>query len=72
MKDPVTLASERPTKRTELYEYSKVLGHSRFILLSFQPYELIYAYMLAEVGKVSDSMKYSQAVLRSLKALPCL
>lgn len=44
-------------QRTELYEYSKVLGNSQFILLPFQPYKLIYAYMLAEVGKVSDSLK---------------
>lgn len=44
-------------QRTELYEYSKVLGNSQFILLPFQPYKLIYAHMLAEVGKVSDSLK---------------
>ena len=44
-------------QRTELYEYSKVLGNSQFILLPFQPYKLIYAYMLAEMGKVSDSLK---------------
>ncbi|KAG7028392.1 Protein transport protein SEC16A-like protein, partial [Cucurbita argyrosperma subsp. argyrosperma] len=55
------------SERTELYEYSKVLGNSQFILLPFQPYKLIYAYMLAEVGKVSDSLKYCQAVLKSLK-----
>jgi hypothetical protein len=44
-------------QRTELYEYSKVLGNSQFILLPFQPYKLIYAHMLAEVGKVSDSLR---------------
>jgi len=44
-------------QRTELYEYSKVLGNSQFILLPFQPYKLVYAYMLAEVGKVTDSLK---------------
>lgn len=43
---------------TELYEYSKVLGNSQFVLQPFQPYKLVYAYMLAEVGKVSDSLKY--------------
>ncbi|KAJ0048791.1 hypothetical protein Pint_15865 [Pistacia integerrima] len=53
--------------RTELYEYSKVLGNSQFILLPFQPYKLIYANMLAEVGKVSESLKYCQALLKSLK-----
>lgn len=66
-KYPRTYSSPEAIQRTELYEYSKVLGNSQFILLPFQPYKLIYAYMLAEVGKVSDSLKYCQAVLKSLK-----
>ncbi|XVE57648.1 hypothetical protein DITRI_Ditri04bG0106700 [Diplodiscus trichospermus] len=66
-KFPRTFASPEAIQRTELYEYSKVLGNSQFILLPFQPYKLIYAHMLAEVGKVSDSLKYCQAVLKSLK-----
>ncbi|CAI8609589.1 unnamed protein product [Vicia faba] len=66
-KFPRTYASPEAIQRTELYEYSKVLGNSQFILLPFQPYKIIYAYMLAEVGKVSDSLKYCQAVLKSLK-----
>ncbi|KAF7810104.1 protein transport protein SEC16B-like protein [Senna tora] len=66
-KFPRTYASPEAIQRTELYEYSKVLGNSQFILLPFLPYKLIYAYMLAEVGKVSDSLKYCQAVLKSLK-----
>ncbi|KAJ7003405.1 hypothetical protein D5086_006557 [Populus alba] len=66
-KHPRTYASPEAIQRTELYEYSKVLGNSQFILLPFQPYKLIYAYMLAEVGKVSDSLKYCQVVLKALK-----
>lgn len=66
-KQPRTYASPEAIQRTELYEYSKVLGNSQSILLPFQPYKLIYAYMLAEVGKVSDSLKYCQAILKSLK-----
>ncbi|KAI5417526.1 protein transport protein SEC16B homolog isoform X3 [Lathyrus oleraceus] len=66
-KFPRTYASPEAIQRTELYEYSKVLGNSQFVLLPFQPYKLLYAYMLAEVGKVSDSLKYCQAVLKSLK-----
>ncbi|KAK4262601.1 hypothetical protein QN277_028142 [Acacia crassicarpa] len=66
-KYPRTYASPEAIQRTELYEYSKVLGNSQFMLLPFQPYKLIYAYMLAEVGKLSDSLKYCQAVLKSLK-----
>ncbi|XP_042504797.1 protein transport protein SEC16B homolog isoform X2 [Macadamia integrifolia] len=66
-KYPRTYASPEAIQRTELYEYSKVLGNSQSILLPFQPYKLIYAHMLAEVGKVSDSLKYCQAILKSLK-----
>ncbi|KAF4389516.1 protein transport protein SEC16B homolog [Cannabis sativa] len=66
-KFPRTYASPEAIQRTELYEYSKVLGNSQFILLPFQPYKLVYAHMLAEVGKVSDSLKYCQAILKSLK-----
>ncbi|CAL5381423.1 unnamed protein product [Camellia sinensis] len=67
LKFPRTYASPEAIQRTELYEYSKVLGNPQFILLPFQPYKLIYAHILAEVGKVSDSLKYCQAVLKCLK-----
>nr|XP_043629529.1 protein transport protein SEC16B homolog [Erigeron canadensis] len=67
MKYPRTYASPEAIQRTEVYEYSKLLGNSQFTLLPFQPYKLIYASMLAEVGKLSDSLKYCQLILRSLK-----
>ncbi|KAJ6827037.1 protein transport protein SEC16B-like protein [Iris pallida] len=66
-KCPRTFASPEAIQRTEVYEYSKVLGNSQFVLLPFQPYKLIYAYMLAEVGKVSESLRYCQAALKLLK-----
>lgn len=66
-KFPRTYVTPEAIQRTELYEYSKVLGNSQFILLPFQPYKLIYAHMLAEVGKVSDALKYCQAIIKSLK-----
>ncbi|TVU12967.1 hypothetical protein EJB05_46634 [Eragrostis curvula] len=65
---PRTFASPEAIQRTEVYEYAKVLGNSQYILLPFQPYKLMYAYMLAEVGKVSDSLRYCQASLKVLKA----
>ncbi|KAL4311174.1 hypothetical protein GQ457_01G055870 [Hibiscus cannabinus] len=64
---PRTYVSPEAIQRTELYEYSKVLGNSQFLLLPFQPYKLIYAHMLAEVGKMADSLKYCQAILKSLR-----
>ncbi|KAI4372450.1 hypothetical protein MLD38_010679 [Melastoma candidum] len=66
-KCPRTYASPEAIERTELYEYSKVLGNSQFTLQPFQPYKIIYAHMLAEVGKISDSLKYCQAISKSLK-----
>ncbi|KAL7165085.1 hypothetical protein ACSBR2_040878 [Camellia fascicularis] len=66
-KFPRTYASPDAIQRTELYEYSKVLGNTQFILLPFQPYKFVYAHMLAEVGKVTESLKYCQALLKSLK-----
>ncbi|XP_010539195.1 PREDICTED: protein transport protein SEC16B homolog [Tarenaya hassleriana] len=66
-KFPRTYASPEAIQRTELYEYSKVLGNSQYMLLLFQPYKIIYAHMLAEVGKLSDAMKYCQVVQKSLK-----
>jgi hypothetical protein len=62
------MSSQCNKQRTEVYEYAKVLGNSQYILLPFQPYKLIYAYMLVEVGKVSDSLRYCQACLKVLKA----
>ncbi|GAB4858042.1 hypothetical protein Ancab_015944 [Ancistrocladus abbreviatus] len=64
---PRTYASPEAIQRTELYEYSKVLGNSQFVLVPFQPYKLVYANMLAEVGKVSDSLRYCQALHKTLK-----
>ncbi|KAK3008440.1 hypothetical protein RJ639_014438 [Escallonia herrerae] len=66
-KFPRTYASPEAIQRTEIYEYSKVLGNSQFTLLPFQPYKLLYAHMLAEVGRLSDSLKYCQAISKSLK-----
>ncbi|KAL8210127.1 hypothetical protein R6Q57_006859 [Mikania cordata] len=62
-----TYASPEAIQRTEVCEYSKLQGNSQFTLLPFQPYKLIYAYMLAEVGRISDSLKYCQVILKSLK-----
>ncbi|XP_052209380.1 protein transport protein SEC16B homolog isoform X2 [Diospyros lotus] len=66
-KFPRTYVTPEAIQRTELFEYSKVLGNPQFTLLPFQPYKLIYAHMLAEVGKVTESLKYCQAVFKSLK-----
>ncbi|GER30499.1 COPII coat assembly protein sec16 [Striga asiatica] len=66
-KFPRSYASPEAIQRTEIYEYSKTLGNSQFVLLPFQPYKFVYAHMLAEVGRLSEASKYCQAVLKSLK-----
>lgn len=66
-KYPRTYASPDAIQRTELYEYAKVMGNSQFVLLPFQPYKLIYANMLAEIGKTSDSLRYCQASMKLLR-----
>ncbi|KAL8539743.1 hypothetical protein ACS0TY_001381 [Phlomoides rotata] len=66
-KFPRTFASPEAIQRTEIFEYSKTLGNSQFVLLPFQPYKYVYALMLAEVGRVSEALKYCQVVLKSLK-----
>ncbi|GAB2296217.1 Protein transport protein Sec16B [Dionaea muscipula] len=55
------------TYRKKVHEYVKILGNSQISVLPFQPCKLLYAHMLAEVGKLSDSLKYCQAILKSLK-----
>ncbi|KAG6553655.1 hypothetical protein Mapa_004569 [Marchantia paleacea] len=65
--NPRTFATPEAIQRTEIYEYSKVLGNPQFILVPFQPYKLIYASMLAEAGKTSEALRYCQAVLKTLK-----
>ena len=52
------MINNRILQRTELFEYAKVLGNSQFVLLQLQSYKLMYAHMLAEVGRVTDSLKY--------------
>lgn len=64
---PRTYPSPQAIQRTEVYEYSKAIGNSQFVLQPFQPYKLVYAYMLAEIGRISESLKYCQASLKLLK-----
>ncbi|KAL8119239.1 hypothetical protein AgCh_016673 [Apium graveolens] len=66
-RSPRTYASSEAIQITELYKYSKSLGNPQFLLLPFQPYKLIYAFVLAEVGKISEALRYCQAILKFWK-----
>uniref|UniRef100_A0A7I4DLP5 Protein transport protein sec16 n=1 Tax=Physcomitrium patens TaxID=3218 RepID=A0A7I4DLP5_PHYPA len=67
-KNPRTFVTAEAIQRTEIYEHAKVLGNPQSVLISFQPYKLVYAEMLVECGKAGDSLKYCQTVLRTLKS----
>eukprot|EP00250_Pteridium_aquilinum_P020169 c24732_g1_i2 orf=274-5169(+) len=62
-----TFATATSIQRTELYEYAKSLGNPQFTLLPFQPYKLLYAYMLVEAGRISEAHRYCQTVTKTLK-----
>ncbi|KAI7997363.1 hypothetical protein LOK49_LG10G01455, partial [Camellia lanceoleosa] len=46
----------------ELYEYSKVLGNTRFILLPFQPYKFVYAHIFVLSSTIEISGGRAQEV----------
>ncbi|XP_024391506.1 protein transport protein SEC16A homolog [Physcomitrium patens] len=67
-KNPRTFVTAEAIQRTEIYEHAKVLGKPQSVVISFQPYKLVYAEMLVECGKAGDSLKYCQTVLKTLKS----
>eukprot|EP00850_Spirogloea_muscicola_P022566 SM000301S11769 [mRNA] locus=s301:27656:32480:- [translate_table: standard] len=62
-----TFASSEAIQRTEVYEYAKVQGNSQYVLAAFQPYKILHASMLAEVGKTPEALRYCQAVQKILR-----
>ncbi|MCO5602339.1 hypothetical protein L7F22_056469 [Adiantum nelumboides] len=63
-----TFATPQAIQRTELYEYAKTLGNPQYVLVPFQPFKLLYAHMLAEVGRVTEASRYCQMVIKNLKS----
>lgn len=45
-------------QRTEIFEHAKVLGNPQSVLLTFQPYKLVYAEMLTEAGKTAEALRF--------------
>jgi hypothetical protein len=56
-KFPRTFVTPEAIQRTEIYEYARVLGNPQSILISFQPYKLVYAEMLVECGKTAEALR---------------
>lgn len=47
-------------QRTEVYEYAMSLGNSQYSLPSLQPYKLVYAAWLADVGRIREAFRCVQ------------
>eukprot|EP00271_Cylindrocystis_brebissonii_P003418 TRINITY_DN14376_c0_g1_i1.p1 TRINITY_DN14376_c0_g1~~TRINITY_DN14376_c0_g1_i1.p1 ORF type:complete len:2183 (+),score=493.32 TRINITY_DN14376_c0_g1_i1:157-6549(+) len=64
---PRTFATPEAIQRTEVYEYARILGNPQYVLPAFQPFKLIYAYLLAEAGRMKEARNYCEAVQKALR-----
>ncbi len=54
-------------QRTEVFEFGKRAGNSQSNLPTFQPFKLMYAMHLADMGFISQARKYVEAISKSVK-----
>lgn len=62
-------------QRTEIFEHAKVLGNPQSVLLTFQPYKLVYAEMLTEAGKTAEALRFvpiSLHIVFQLRSYPVI
>eukprot|EP01134_Creolimax_fragrantissima_P006941 CFRG6941T1 len=52
---------------TEVYEYATALNDARFALPPLQPFKLVYAARIADVGMVKEAMGYCDAIIQAVK-----
>uniref|UniRef100_A0A8C6E8Y1 Protein transport protein sec16 n=1 Tax=Moschus moschiferus TaxID=68415 RepID=A0A8C6E8Y1_MOSMO len=55
-------ATTEAIQRTEIFEYSQMLGRPRSFIPSFQVYKLLYASRLADYGLTSQALHYCEAI----------
>jgi hypothetical protein len=60
--------ANRAIQRTEVLEYAIAQGNAQFELAGLQPFKLIYAMRLAEMGLVHEALGYCNAIVRAVKA----
>lgn len=48
---------------TETYEYTQALGNSQFSLPGLQPFKLVYASWLADLGMHAEALEYARISL---------
>jgi hypothetical protein len=60
--------ANRAIQRTEVLEYAIAQSNAQFALAGLQPFKLIYAMRLAEMGLVHEALGYCNAIVRAVKA----
>ncbi|GMH39387.1 hypothetical protein BSKO_07285 [Bryopsis sp. KO-2023] len=56
-------------QRTEIFEWAYTASNPANRIVALQPYKLLYAWTLAEYGKISEAAHYCELVLEALKSL---
>lgn len=57
-------------ERTEAYEWAKRMGNRNAAIRSFQPYKLIYAMLLADLGQTEKSISFLDSIRLSSELRP--
>jgi Sec23-binding domain of Sec16 len=57
-------------ERTEAYEWAKRKGNRNASLRSFQPFKLIYAMLLADIGQIDKSKSFLKSIRLSTGVMP--
>eukprot|EP00123_Amoebidium_parasiticum_P006883 comp17720_c1_seq1/m.17644 comp17720_c1_seq1/g.17644 ORF comp17720_c1_seq1/g.17644 comp17720_c1_seq1/m.17644 type:complete len:993 (-) comp17720_c1_seq1:216-3194(-) len=64
---PRCFASNEAIQRTEIYEYAMALGNSQYSLPALQPWKLVYALRLADMGRTKDALSYCNNIISTVK-----
>ena len=52
-----SFATPEAIQRTELIEYARMLGNTQYSLPQIQPFKLLYAFYLADLGMLDQAKK---------------
>ena len=55
-------------QRSEIFEYAHQLGNSQYVLPFFQPYKLMYAMQLADLGMAKAARAYCSCIKATVRA----
>jgi hypothetical protein len=63
----VPIADAKSIQLSEVYEWLMTQINSQHVSFALQPYKLLYAFKLLDMGNVVDATKYCQCVLKSFE-----